>query len=390
MLMHRDPRPMGKRGFVWLLAVVSVLINVTSFIVFRPNIPAVFESFFPITAPVVVGFTSQNPSVDTANNALLYLAYYYPWYVRDDWSRHGHEDTPLLGLYGTNETKIAEQHNDWARQAGIDVWVVSWVKQTSTTATHFREGMLKAKNLQQIKFCFIYESMGALPTRDFSNGTIAINAFIADMKILKSEYFSNPSYYRVNERPVVVLYVTRTWNGFKSSMLDQVREEVGENIFFIADEPFIKGQQSPEKARNGIVGGKPVFDSYTTYNMFEDALVQEGESAKDFMFREGLPIFKRWSNETIFFPNIVPRYFDFRGHKRLTGDSAGLITQLKEFSCLPRPSWYDGSLPTMMFITSWNEWWEGSQVEPDLNGTYGFSFIDTLKEFKLAGKQCAK
>jgi len=355
----------------------------------KPSMPpSVLETPLPTSAPVIEKVPSPNPSAVTVDNTLLFLAYYYPWYFRDNWSQHGHADTPLLGLYGSDDQVVAEQHNKWARRAGIDAWVVSWGKPNSPTATFFREGMLQATN--PIKFCMNYESTAALSTRDFSNGTIAIDDFIADMKFLKSEYFSNPSYYRVNERPVVVLYITRTWNGFKSSMLDQVREEVGENIFFIADEPFIADQQWPDKARNGVQNGKPVFESYTTYNMFEDALVQEGESAKDFMFREGLPIFKRWSNETIFFPNVLPKYFDFRGHERLTGDSAGLIAQLKEFSCLRRPSWYDGSLPTMMFITSWNEWWEGSQVEPDLNGTYGFSFIDTLKEFKLAGKQCAK
>jgi hypothetical protein len=123
--------------------------------------------------------------------------------------------------------------------------------------------------------------------------------------------------------------------------------------------------------------------------MFENNKVIDGETAKDFMFREGLPIFERWSKETIFYPNVLPMYHDFRGHKVLPGSASELTDQLEKFSCLPRPSWYDGSLPDMIFITTWNEWWEGSQVEPDIAGEYGFTFIDALKEFKDKPRQCA-
>ena len=44
----------------------------------------------------------------------LTLAYYYPWYTRGDWSRHGYVGTPKLGKYGTDDAKIAEQHIRWA------------------------------------------------------------------------------------------------------------------------------------------------------------------------------------------------------------------------------------------------------------------------------------
>jgi hypothetical protein len=333
---------------------------------------------------------SPTPPASVSNNELLYLAYYYPWYIRDDWSRHGHVDDPSMGLYGTDEPKVAEQHNEWAKRAGVDVWVVSWWGQENMVINHFRSGMLKSKNMDPIKFCFHYESPGALPTRDFSDGTIAIDTFISHMKYLQSEYFSHPSYLHVNGRPVVVLYISRTWTNFNASMLDQVRNEVGEDIFFIADEPFFGTQQSVDEANNGIKDGKPVFEAYTTYNLFEDELVKEGESATDYMLRESLPIFESWSKETIFFPNVLPMYHDFRGHKVLSGDAAGLTAQLDRFHCLPRPPWYNKDLPDMMFVTSWNEWWEGTQVEPDLDDTYGFTFIDALKEFKDNAKKCAR
>jgi hypothetical protein len=372
-----------------IITIISPTPNPSLLPIAPPTNPPV-PNYSPPTTPMPSNAPYPSPPVGAENDKLLYLAYYYPWYVRDDWSRHGHVDSPLLGLYGTDEPGVAEQHNEWAKRAGIDVWVVSWWGPDTMVEKHFRSGMLNATNLVPITFCLHYESSGALPTRDFTDGTIAMDGLINDMKFLKSEYFSHPSYLRVNGRPVVVLYITRTWIGFKASMLDQVKSEVGEDIFFVADEPYFGNQQWLDEANNGIKDGKPVFESYTTYNMFEDEFIVEGESAKDYMFRDALPIFERWSKETIFFPNVLPMYHDFRGHKVLTGDAAGLIAQLSTFYCLPRPSWYDGSLPDMMFITTWNEWWEGSQVEPDKYEVYGFTFIDALKEFKDSTKQCKR
>ncbi|MBT6919076.1 MAG: hypothetical protein HN985_05075, partial [Planctomycetaceae bacterium] len=40
------------------------------------------------------------------------LAYYYPWYIKGDWSRHDYVGTPELGKYGTDSPAIAQQHID--------------------------------------------------------------------------------------------------------------------------------------------------------------------------------------------------------------------------------------------------------------------------------------
>ena len=52
----------------------------------------------------------------------LVLAYYYPWYVKGDWSRHKYVGTPKLGQYGTNDSGVAEQHIRWARAGGVDAF----------------------------------------------------------------------------------------------------------------------------------------------------------------------------------------------------------------------------------------------------------------------------
>ena len=328
----------------------------------------------------------QQPQKNKSN--LMLLAYYYPWYFRNRWSRHSYPDEPLLGQYGTNEVAVAETHNAWAIRGGIDAWVVSWGGANELRARHLRSGMLRAKNLNQIKFCILYESK-ILPTRNFADAR-ALNALIRDLKLIRDEYFGHPQYLRVNGRPVVVLYITRSYTNFQPNMVDTIKAQLGVDVLIIADEPYHSSQSSPRRAVNGIKNGKPVFETYTTYNMYSSKLVRPGQTATNFMLRHATGVFENWSRETIFFPNIMPQYEDFRpGHGALGGNAADFREQMEKFACLPRPPGYtEGSFPDMMFVTTFNEWWEGSTVEPDDSDRYGFTFLDELRDFKDLGPNC--
>ena len=177
--------------------------------------------------------------------------------------------------------------------------------------------------------------------------------------------------------------------------MDTIKEQVGLDILIIADNAYYAQNSSPYTAFNGIQkdendDGRPMFEAYTSYNMYTFPLVKDGDSASDYMMREALPVYKTWSNETVFFPHVLPKYHDFRdGHKPLVGDTAGLKTQLETFACLPRPPWYTNEFPNLMFVTSFNEWWEGTTVEPDVEDEYGYNFLDTIRTFKDVGVQCS-
>ncbi|CAJ1943455.1 unnamed protein product [Cylindrotheca closterium] len=343
--------------------------------------------FSPWSEPTPPPLVNDYPD---PNGALQYFAYYYPWYRRGDWSRHGYQDEPLLGKYGTDEVAVAEQHIEWALQTGISTWVVSWWGNSSLSMRHFSAGMMQAPSLSKIKFCILYETTILDDRGSWYNGTKEESLF-EDLKVIRDEFFDHPSYLKINDRPVLIFYITRSRMSFLEgfdgvSVLANMRERLGTDIYFIADEPFFNTYfETPEENGNAFVNGTQVFDAYTTYNMFRNSVVVEGETATEYQLREGMPIWQSWAEQLPLFPNVMPQYYDFRGHEPLLGSSEDFMLQLREVACLPRTN-FSGA-PHIMFITSFNEWWEGTQIEPedgslDNWNNYGFQFMETLAAFK--------
>ncbi|CAJ1943463.1 unnamed protein product [Cylindrotheca closterium] len=331
-----------------------------------------------------------NDGYPDPNGTLHYYAYYYPWYLRNNWGRHGYQDEPLLGKYGTNEVAIAEQHIQWALETGISSWIISYWGPNHLTMKHFKQGMINAPSINKMKFCMLYESVILDDRGNWRDGSKE-NALYRDLKVIVDDFFDHPSYLKINGRPVIIFYITRSRMPFQEgfdgeSVLANMRRRLGHDIYFIADEPFFNSWNKwPDKNGNGLVNGKQVFDAYTTYNMYLDDRVRDGETATTYQLREGMPIWENWAKKVPMFPNVMPQYYDFRGNKPLLGNSNDFMKQLREVACLPRTN-FNGA-PHIMMITSFNEWWEGTQIEPE-NGSsnnwnnYGFQFMETLAAFK--------
>ena len=368
-----------------LLASIAVIMaNFSSFSFYRREITEII----PMSSPFRRLHQTVKASV-APKKEFLFLAFYYPWYVAGArWSQYGQDLHPLLGQYGSDQISVAERHIEMAVRGGIDCFVVSWVKRDDMPALNFLNATLKASNIDKIKFTMLYESIIAFPTGiDFANG--AMDKFVSDMIFFNETYFDHPSYLHINGRPVVYVYLTRSWKNFETKMLQTINDKVGRNILIIADEPYFDSNSSPHKSKNGIRNNSPVFEAYSSYNMYQFTRVKDIERAVDYMFREALPVYQSWSKDTVYFPHVLPKYHDFReGHKRLVGDTDGLMQQLQVFACLPRPVWYKNEFPNLMFVTSFNEWYEGSQIEPDERFGYGYKFLDAIKQFKDSGVEC--
>lgn len=317
----------------------------------------------------------------------LVMAYYYPWYIKGDWTRHKYHATPALGQYGTDDPSVAEKHIESCADARIDALLISWWGKDSLTDKHLNRGFLQAKNIGTIKFAFIYEAFGILDKEDGKADSMVdfaqagvMKRLTSDFTCLRDEYFKNASYLKISGKPVVVLYVTRQFRNLKAGYIRALEKDLGLELFLIADEAFNGRQADPLTAWNGLTAdGKPIFNAYTAYNMFENKDVREGESALEYMRREAFPVYAKWGTKTVFCPHVMPTYHDFRGNRALKGTPEEFRKMIEEVKKIPSLPVGDG-IDRIIMVTSFNEWWEGTTIEPAAE--YGHAFLDVIKAVK--------
>lgn len=307
--------------------------------------------------------------------------YYYPWYNRGSWDRHPYPNTPVLGEYKTDDVKVVTQHISWCEQFGIDGLLLSWWGPNSTSDRHIRKGLLKAPNLPQTKFAIFYEPTGQIDHLDghsdkffdFSEPKV-VGQFTEDVAYLAKTYFEHPRYWKIEGRPVLGIYLARNFRNFSPKNLKGLRTTVGTDVFLIADDIFFDKQDSPDTAAHD----KKLFDAHTAYNMLQNSRVRPDDTALTYHRREALPVFERWAQQTTVFPGFFPSYSDFRGNKKLGGSPTDLYHQLVEAAALFEDT--RETSPQVILITSFNEWYEGTTIEP--SEEYGTEYLQAIQRFK--------
>jgi len=128
--------------------------------------------------------------------------FYYPWFP-EAWNQLGINPYtkyhPSLGFYSSDDDAIRESHLQSLEYAKYEAGIYSWWGQGHSTDQRF-QGMLAATNARHspIKWALYYEREG---TTDPTSDVIG-----ADLDYIKSEYVDDPSYLKVNGKPVIFVY----------------------------------------------------------------------------------------------------------------------------------------------------------------------------------------
>lgn len=302
-------------------------------------------------------------------------AYYYIWSGIPS-NNHWNEDikgTPFLGYYNSNDLRIADQHILLAMQHGIDFFAVSWIGEGNWHQGDFniidqnlRSGLLKAPRLKDFSFCLFYETVLVLDNALNENRNFT-EIFIKDMVYASQQYFSNPSYLRVNGEPVLFVYnVPYLYQKLKAQdvhqLLDNVRQQLAgneANLYTIGD---MGGGPSPPNSSSDWLYSM----NATTNYFFSDPKKGWGGELED-----AKTYYPQWlstmnSKGIAFVPDVYPG-FNNTNNTNASPPWVVLPRDVTSFSNMlgTAISNTDSNLGIVM-ITSWNEWMEGTQVEPSM------------------------
>jgi glycoprotein endo-alpha-1,2-mannosidase len=327
------------------------------------------------------------PAEPQGNQKYLVGAYYYLWYP-GNW-REGFingllspPQLPALGQYDSSDLKAIERQITWSSQYGITFWAISWWPGHPELDRIIREKILKTRNINDIKFCIFYETPGL----GMENGRIdftpdKVTKFLSDFQYLAQNYFSHPSYLKINGRPVIIIYLTRTFSRAYPEAISRLREnlkKMGFNPFLIGDEIFwnnIRSTPLPPSTRPNLNRIR-LFDGITAYNMYDWGKPQQmGYGNTSTFLADVEDKYGEYQaaveKEVRLIPSTIPGYND-RGVRlsekhpviprqfQPAGEEGSFFAQALNRTVIP---FIDADLP-MALITSFNEWNEGTQIEP--------------------------
>ncbi len=243
-------------------------------------------------------------------------AHYYVWYPSnlEQGFLRGELDPPQqpeLGFYDSSDISVIEQHIAWCSQYGIDFLTLDWWPGRDTNRI-VTECFPKAANIADIRFCIFYETsyLGFNPETGATVFTDdVIGRFLDDMKMFAEELFNHPSYLKIGGRPVIILYLTRTFSGKDREAMQRMRFEMaflGVDPFVIADEVYWgiiaendKRDGSPQAGRGPQLERIRLFDAIVGYNMYDSSQKSHAGYGADSSFIQDVQrIFGTYSRAT--------------------------------------------------------------------------------------------
>ncbi|TEU00350.1 MAG: hypothetical protein E3J30_02710, partial [Anaerolineales bacterium] len=296
-------------------------------------------------------------------------AYYYPWYYNDF---HGGQylrehlvppQLPKLGEYNDRTEAVINHHLEWSRFAGIDFWVASWWGPESREDVTLLNHILPNPNLNDIKIAVFYETTGR--TNNFADyGNLG-----PDITYIANNYFNHPNYLKINDKPVLFIYLTRVLSdrGTLQSSLTTIRNAAsaaGYQIFIVGDQVF----GSPPSSAGDIA----LLDAITNYDVYgsmgANGYATQASVNSYYSAQAGWKSLAQSVNVG-FIPGTTPGFND-KGVRDGHDPLSRKLTADQEFGSLFRAmlneakKHVDGTLDNILMVTSWNEWHEDTQIEP--------------------------
>jgi hypothetical protein len=318
---------------------------------------------------------------------------------------HYQPRVPAWGPLDESDPKVMEKKIDAAADHGVNCFIMDWYwydNQPFLEAA-LNDGLMKAPNRERIKFALMWANhtfIDIFPKgRPGNKGTIWPGE--CDRKtfdsaidhILAQGYLKQPNYWRIDGKPYFSIYEVGTLikglGGVKPTReaLDDFRRKVREAglgelhlnavLFQLPELPSaVPGETKKTKQETLDQLG---FDSVTSYTWahsvwpkgpYDEWAKQAEAQWDDFSKQFSVP----------YFPNVS---IGWDNNARMLNETAAHVNDSSpekfKAALVRAKEWVDAhpNQPKIITINAWNEWPEGSYLEPDKK--FGTQYLDAVK-----------
>ena len=306
-----------------------------------------------------LGIGVHPASAQAPNPARLVLAFYYTWFDETTWTPARVPDVPVKP-YASRDRAAMAQHVDQAKAAGIDALVVSWYGHKAENNNQTEPNVAALLEVAQEK--------GSKIAIDFETASPFLSGqgdIVAALQHLINVHASKPAYLRYDGKPVIFFWaIQRVPTAPGQSPLDAWRA--------------IRQQVDPDRRTLWIAEGvdiqyQDVFDGHHLYSVAWSKNVNQ--TLSDWSSRV-----RKWSAahngaNRLWVATVMPGYNDLR-----TGRTDAFVRE-RDNGQFYQNSWQAAvnSQPDWVMITSFNEWVEGTQIEP--SQSYGNLYLDLTRDW---------
>jgi len=326
--------------------------------------------------------------------------------ARPKFDGHYQPRVPLWGYEDATNPKVMEKKIDTAVDHGVDILIFDWYWYNNKPFLEsvINNGFLKAKNCDKISFYLMWANHDA-PTSwdlDLSHdhkviwpGSVDRPTFDTVVDRVIEKYMKHPSYYKIDGKPVFSIYEVGTLikglGGVQNTKkaLDSFRQKVKQAGFpdlhlqailwqIPSVQSTVPGDKS--KTRNNTVTYLG-FDSLTHYQWAHYARIPEkgdySEWAAKAMEQWG-PVSKEYS--VPYFPHVSNGWDTNSRYKALMNTIINQSPQAFGHALGKAKEFMDSRplRPKLITINSWNEWSEGSYLEPDEK--FGMGYLEAVRD----------
>ncbi|MGC9316742.1 MAG: glycoside hydrolase family 99-like domain-containing protein [Armatimonadota bacterium] len=314
-------------------------------------------------------------------------AYYFPgWPSRDRWDpveRSAPERKPVLGWYDESDPEVCDWQIKWAVEHGISFFMVDWYWNAgSRHLEHWvHDAYMNARYRRYLKWCMMWANHN--PAGSHSEGDQrAVTRYWLD------NYFDMEEYYRIDGRPVVIIWSPERMrqdmggsDGVRRllEISQQMAREAGyPGIFFIA-------MKWPEASTDAAIIRRLADEGFEMTTIYH--YMGHGGNAADpqhypfeLVAESTLPFLQAWHEANIipFLPAISTGWDSRPWH----GDRARVVhdrtVPLFRRICEDVRRFADETGLRRLALGPLNEWGEGSYIEPCRE--FGFGMYDAIRD----------